>query len=133
VHLGDLPRIFFFILEDYEWWFECIPQNRQSEYKDFVGREVSEQELRELTQRTIRSVHAVMDSTTLSDLGHVYVVNGVGGNGKPYTMTTRLADIAWHMVEDQLQQVGELNALLWQMDLDPPTHAWFSSELAWTH
>jgi hypothetical protein len=37
------------------------------------------------------------------------------------------------MVEEQLQHVGELNALFWQMDIDPHARSWFSSELAWTH
>jgi uncharacterized damage-inducible protein DinB len=48
-------------------------------------------------------------------------------------MTTCPADIVWHMVEEQLQHFGELNALFWQLDIDPPVHAWFSSEMAWTH
>jgi len=75
-----------------------------------------------------------IDEVSLArDLGRTYLVKGIGGSGKPYTMTTCLADIVWHMVEEQLQHIGELNALFWQMDIDPPTHAWFSSVLAFTH
>ena len=130
---GSILNIFLHILEDYEWWFECIPQNRQSEYRDYVGNEMSDQELRQLTERMNHSVHTTMDSAKLSDLSRAYVVKGIGGNGKPYAMTTCLADIVWHMVEEQLQHIGELNALFWQLDIEPPTRAWFSSELAWTH
>jgi uncharacterized damage-inducible protein DinB len=130
---GSVQNIFLHILEDYEWWFECIPQNKQSEAVDFVGREMTEQELRQLTERMNHSVHAIVDSANLSDLSRSYVVKGVDGNGKPYSMTTCLADIIWHMVEEQLQHIGELNALFWQMNIDPPTSAWFSSELSWTH
>jgi uncharacterized damage-inducible protein DinB len=67
------------------------------------------------------------------DLGHPFVVHGTSGNGKAYTMTTCPADIVWHVVEEQLQHFGELNALFWKLGIDPPVHAWFSSEMAWTH
>ena len=35
-----------------------------------------------------------------------------------------LRQMAWHMVEDELQHTDELNALLWQMDIDPPITDW---------
>jgi uncharacterized damage-inducible protein DinB len=44
-------------------------------------------------------------------------------------MTVSLADIMWHMLEEELQHRGEPNALFWQMDIDPPADAWFGSEL----
>ena len=30
----------------------------------------------------------------------------------------------WHLVEEELQHRGELNALLWQIDIDPPIFGW---------
>lgn len=30
----------------------------------------------------------------------------------------------WHLVEEELQHRGELNALLWQIDIDPPIYDW---------
>lgn len=30
----------------------------------------------------------------------------------------------WHLVEEELQHRGELNALLWQLDVDPPIFDW---------
>lgn len=30
----------------------------------------------------------------------------------------------WHLVEEELQHRGELNALLWQIDADPPILSW---------
>ena len=30
----------------------------------------------------------------------------------------------WHLVEEELQHRGELNALLWQIDVDPPIFGW---------
>ncbi len=34
------------------------------------------------------------------------------------TMKTR--DMLWHLVEEELQHRGEINAVLWQADVDPP-------------
>lgn len=33
-------------------------------------------------------------------------------------------DALWHLVEEELQHRGELNALLWQIDVDPPIFDW---------
>ena len=31
----------------------------------------------------------------------------------------------WHLVEEELQHRGEVNALLWQINVDPPVTNWF--------
>lgn len=36
----------------------------------------------------------------------------------------------WHLVEEELQHRGELNALLWQIDVEPPVLDWVSWEEA---
>jgi uncharacterized damage-inducible protein DinB len=135
VSWGSIQDVFLHIIENYIWWFEMVPQGKKEE-REWVGHEVDEKELRSLTQRAIDSANKFMDSLTLEDLGHPYVVHGTveSGEGKQeYTMTTCPADIVWHMVEEQLQHIGEINALFWQMGIDPKARAWFSSELAWTH
>jgi uncharacterized damage-inducible protein DinB len=38
-------------------------------------------------------------------------------------------DALWHLVEEELQHRGELNALLWQIDVDPPVTSW----IKWAH
>jgi uncharacterized damage-inducible protein DinB len=129
---GSIQNIFLHIIEDYFWWFENVRQGRTSDFKEVVGHEISEQELKRYVRRVGRSVHSIMGSLKPSNLGRPILVSGTGGNGKPYTMTTCLPDIIWHMVEEQLQHIGEINALFWQMDIDPPAHAWFSSKLAFT-
>ncbi|MGC2034350.1 MAG: hypothetical protein WA761_02755 [Thermoplasmata archaeon] len=58
------------------------------------------------------------------------MVRGVQGNGKPYEMRANLPTMIWHLVEEELQHRGEMNALFWQLDVDAPTRAWFSSALA---
>jgi uncharacterized damage-inducible protein DinB len=129
---GSIQDIFLHVIEDYLWWFEKVARGRLGEFEPLVGRDFSDRELRNLIRRVDHLVHNVMDSLKPSDLGRPLVVSGVSGSGKPYQMTTCLADIIWHMLEEELQHRGELNALFWQMDIDPPTRAWFSSELSIT-
>jgi uncharacterized damage-inducible protein DinB len=66
-----------------------------------------------------------MKDLTPESLARLIVINGVGGNGKPYRASLSLADIIWHMHEEELQHRGELNAMFWQMDIDPNATAWW--------
>jgi uncharacterized damage-inducible protein DinB len=126
---GSLQDVFLHIIEDYNWWFDNVVNDKQRDFKELVGEKWGEQDLERLSRRVDRTVRALADSLTPKKLGHEYLVNGVGGDGKPYTMTVSLADIMWHMLEEELQHRGELNALFWQMDIDPGADAWFGSEL----
>ena len=38
--------------------------------------------------------------------------------------TVSVRDVLWHLVEEELQHRGELNALLWQIDVDAPIFDW---------
>jgi uncharacterized damage-inducible protein DinB len=132
---GSIQDVFLHVVEDYVWWYENVPQGRGEDqlHPQFVGRGFSDDELRALVRRATRTARSFIESLTPEDLGRPYHVRGTSGSGRPYTMTTCPADIVWHMVEEQLQHIGELNALFWQIGVNPPTHAWFSSESAWTH
>ncbi len=35
-----------------------------------------------------------------------------------------VSQMLWHLVEEELQHRGELNALFWQIDIDPPQTGW---------
>lgn len=128
---GSIQDIFLHVLEDYVWWFEMVPQGRLEDANavKFVGKRMSDAELRALNRRVDGLVRSLIDPLKQSDLGRMYVVSGTV-DGKPYRMKLSLADVIWHMLEEELQHRGELNALFWQMGIDPPTRAWFSSELS---
>jgi uncharacterized damage-inducible protein DinB len=40
--------------------------------------------------------------------------------------TVSVRDVLWHLVEEELQHRGELNALLWQIDVDAPILDWIN-------
>ncbi len=127
---GSIQNIFLHIIETYNWWFDNVPSGNQAGFEELVGREWSDTDLIRLSRRVDNIVRKLAGSLKPSELGRSYLVNGIGGDGKPYTKTVSLADIMWHMLEEECQHRGEINALFWQMDIDPPTDAWFGSELA---
>ncbi len=42
--------------------------------------------------------------------------------GQPFSFNVK--NMLWHLIEEELQHRGELNALLWQMNVDPPITGW---------
>jgi uncharacterized damage-inducible protein DinB len=126
---GSIQDVYLHVIETYDWWFYDVPNDKQGEFVELVGKEWTDEDLKRLSRRVDRRVSALAGSLTPDSLSHEYLVNGRGGDGKPYTMTVSLADMMWHMLEEELQHRGELNALFWQMDIDPPTDAWFGAAL----
>jgi uncharacterized damage-inducible protein DinB len=122
--------IFMHIVDNNIWWLESVPRNRQALHEDVTKRKPSGPELRRFVRRIERSARTLMSSLTTRDLNRKYDVRGTGDDGKPWEMTCSFRTIFWHLLEEELQHRGELNALFWQMDIDAPTRAWFSSELA---
>jgi uncharacterized damage-inducible protein DinB len=122
---GSIQGVFVHILDTYLWWFHYVARNRQKESKTIDGAKLTAAELRQLNARVDRAVRVLMKGLTPESLARLIVINGVGGNGKPYRASLSLADIIWHMHEEELQHRGELNAMFWQMDIDPNATAWW--------
>jgi uncharacterized damage-inducible protein DinB len=43
-------------------------------------------------------------------------------NGDSFSFNVK--NMLWHLIEEELQHRGEINALLWQSDIDPPITGW---------
>ena len=56
-----------------------------------------------------------------SDLDKTFVE---AGSDQTNRRRFALRQVLWHLVEEELQHRGELNALLWQIDVDPPVTDW---------
>ncbi|NNN17696.1 MAG: hypothetical protein HKL79_04990 [Thermoplasmata archaeon] len=125
----SIQDIFLHILDNNVWWLESVPRDRQGAHHELKGR-VSEVEIKRQAHRIAQSSRKLGRSLTPARLNRSFVVQGVGGDGKPFEMKVNLRTIIWHLVEEELQHRGEMNALFWQMDVDAPTRAWFSSALA---
>ena len=125
----SLEDIFLHILDDNVWWFESVPEGRQESHQGVEG-PMPSAEIRHQLERIAQIGKRLSSSLTTSRLNTSFVIRGLEGGTKPFEMKCNLRTIIWHMVEEELQHRGEMNALFWQMNIDAPTRAWFSSTLA---
>ena len=51
------------------------------------------------------------------------------GQGSTHPCHIPIREVLWHLVEEELQHRGELNALLWQIDVEAPVYNWID----WDH
>ena len=51
------------------------------------------------------------------------------GKGSTHDCDIPVREVFWHLVEEELQHRGEINALLWQIDVEPPVYDW----IGWGH
>jgi uncharacterized damage-inducible protein DinB len=127
----SIQDIFLHILDNNVWWFESVPEDRQESHSDRGAKgRLSGPEIRRHARRGATVGRRLARSLSPARLDRRYVVRGVRGDGKPYEMSMNLRTIVWHMVDEELQHRGEMNALFWQLDVEAPTRAWFSSRLA---
>ena len=112
----SIVDIFVHVLDAYRFWFLFVYQDRVSEMwrlrerKRYSGNEVVKEE-----RKIDRFVMNFVNRLTTRDLDKD--ISFRDGN-KLYTIELRY--ILLHMVEEELQHRGEMNALFWQMDIDPP-------------
>jgi uncharacterized damage-inducible protein DinB len=125
----SLEDIFLHILDNNVWWLESVPQARQETHRGVEG-PLSREEIQRAVERVARIDRDLAASLSPVGLTQSFTVHGVEGSGKPFEMRVNLRTIIWHLVEEELQHRGEMNALFWQSDVEAPTRAWFSSPLA---
>ena len=51
------------------------------------------------------------------------------GRSLDHDCSIPVREVLWHLVEEELQHRGELNALLWQLDIEAPIYSW----ITWAH
>jgi uncharacterized damage-inducible protein DinB len=72
-------------------------------------------------------IRRVMDELTEANLSRT--ISREKGRGSDHACRIPVRDALWHLVEEELQHRGELNALLWQMEVDAPVESWID----WAH
>lgn len=100
--------IFVHVLDGYRYFFLGVIDPRpETEYEPWTGK-VPLEELKEKERLVDTMIMRKIDSLTENDLGKLTIGD------------FSLRDVLNHMVEEELQHRGEINALFWQMDIDPP-------------
>jgi uncharacterized damage-inducible protein DinB len=110
----SLVDIYMHVLDAYRWWFISVYGNGKT-FEDYpLGRRYTKSEAEKETTSVDRLIHK-----TLREVGPSGLSRTVSWHGRrPFRTSVRT--MLLHMVEEELQHRGEMNALLWQMDVDPP-------------
>jgi uncharacterized damage-inducible protein DinB len=87
-----------------------------------LGLSIAELEKKEM--ETDELVDRIMRKVNFEDLDKTFQYTlGTGTNR--VVITRNVGEMLWHLIEEELQHRGELNALLWQDNIDPPITSWF--------
>jgi uncharacterized damage-inducible protein DinB len=125
--------IFVHVLYDRSSWFYTYRTGKQD------GRVVPETEIRSLAD--VRSLETKVDryianfmrKLSPEDVNKPFRFTVIAGPEEGQLITWSLKGMLWHLVEEELQHRGEINALLWQEDIDPPVTSWWRWEKATTN
>ena len=115
----SLQEIYVHTLDGLHEWLEYAPQDRFEDAEPLPARELTEEQLVEETEKVDSIASDYLARLNEADLEKEMVIHFTV-NGTRVAERFPISDILWHVVEEELQHRGELNALLWQMDVDPP-------------
>ena len=113
--------VFVHVLDAYRWWFVFVYEDRLPEYrklreaKRYTLKEVAEEE-KKIDDRVMEFVGA-LEPRDLDRM--VYFHDG------PRRKSIKMRAMLLQLIGEELQHRGELNALFWQLDVDPPVTNYF--------
>lgn len=123
-----LLRIFQHSLEAYMGWIDRATEgNGKLPHvgpgpDQILGEHPSVEAIREFESAVRDRVSRFLNALELADLDATFPIPKGGPFTREYRLTVR--DMLWHLVEEELQHRGELNALLWQIDVEAPIYDW---------
>ena len=80
-------------------------------------------QVKKLEKNVDRYIETFMFKLKPEDLNKSFHFTPGGGKNKR-AITVNIGNMLWHMVEEELQHRGEINALLWQENIEPPIISW---------
>jgi len=110
----SLVDIYMHILDAYRWWFITVYRKGEPFEEYPLGTRYTLAEARRETRKVDQLLARVLRQLKPRDLN------------RKVTLPTRdraritVRQMLVHMIEEELQHKGELNALLWQLDVDAP-------------
>jgi uncharacterized damage-inducible protein DinB len=114
---GSYPSIvdiYMHVLDAYRWWFISVYGNGKTFEEYPLGQRYTKSQAEKETKAVDRLLQKVVREVGPRGLSKTLRWRG----RRPFRISVR--NMLLHMVEEELQHRGEMNALLWQIDVDPP-------------
>jgi uncharacterized damage-inducible protein DinB len=115
----SMKNIFVHTLGAIDYWLDFLQkQNLHSKrkYEEYKTLDQVKAYMEHVEKRT----HKYLNSLSTEKLQKTYKIKD--DNGKTQKITAE--DVLIHVFEEEVHHRGELNALLWQMGIDPPSMGW---------
>jgi uncharacterized damage-inducible protein DinB len=112
----SIVDVFLHVLDAYRLWFDEIYAGGPEPEWYPLGQRFSLPEARREMRAIDRRVLGMVDSLKAKDLDRRFALPKRWHSAE----RARLREILVHMIEEELQHRGEMNALLWQLGRNPP-------------
>jgi uncharacterized damage-inducible protein DinB len=126
-----LLEIYLHVLDAYRWWLRFVYRDEVRRYPAARLRTTVRRlsEARRASARVGREINAFVGRLRPSDLDRTIEFDAPADDAWTHWRRERvtLRAMLWHLVEEELQHRGEMNALLWRHGVEPPLlefHAW---------
>lgn len=115
----SLRNIFVHTLNAVDWWLDFLLKENKSSALKFDDYKHMD-EVRKCMEHAEARMHRYIESLPEDGLGKMYKLKNDAGE----TVEVTAEDILIHVFEEEVHHRGELIALLWQMNLEPPPMGW---------
>lgn len=114
----SIRNIFVHVLGAIDYWLDFLQKQNLHSKKDY-DRYRTLEEVRSYMENVEERTHQYLKTLTAQGLKKTYSVKNDGA-----TLKITAEDVLIHLFEEEIHHRGELNALLWQMGIDPPSMGW---------
>jgi len=115
----SMKNILVHTLGAIDYWLDILQEQNQQSRKDY-DEYTSLQQVKAYMEHVEKRIHTYLKSLPPEKLQKTYVLKDDSGKTRRVTAE----DILIHVFEEEVHHRGELNALLWQMGIDPPPMGW---------
>jgi uncharacterized damage-inducible protein DinB len=113
-------QVFVHVLDAYRWWFVYVVNDRLKEYRRFRTRVRTVAKAAALESEVDALVMKYVETLRVEDLKREIIAHEDSGKMLKISVDAMLH----HMIEEELQHRGEMNAILWELNVDPPICEW---------
>ena len=115
----SIRNIFIHTLGAIDHWLDFLQKENLHSKRKF-GEYKTFEEVRAYMEHVEKRMYEYLDSLPTEGLNKTYTVKG--DDGKTFEITAE--DVLIHVFEEEVHHRGELIALLWQMNVEPPPMGW---------